>query len=262
MIQDLEKEFLKLKKDNEIDSDSNEDKKEILLKIIKDFKNRYESIIVNKKKSFEDLNNLIHSSCLLEEFFEFCNKYLLNFEDYENKLPNIKYIFPLIYFFKSYIKEKKYDFLIYKNNIENSKSEKKLSLFNSYNLFKTKNDGPDNRKKCIELIKENEKEINNILDKFGFDINDKCKLVNFIKEKSIYKSSFDFIPQVEIKFNDVSEITKDLIDDLQLKLNQLFQGKEIKIILKMLNPKRNYLYLILIIYLKLRMMDQIIGKNV
>ena len=230
MIQALEKEFLKLKKDNEIDSDSSEDKKEILLNIIKDFKNHYESIIEIKKKSFEDLKNLIHSSCLLEEFFEFCNKYLLNFEDYENKLPNIKYIFPLIYFFKSYIKEKKYDFLIYKNNIENSKSEKKLSLFNSYNLFKTKNDGPDNRKKCIELIKENEKEINNILDKFGFDINDKCKLFNFIKEKSIYKSSFDFIPQVEIKFNDVSEITKDLIDDLQLKLNQLFQGKEIKII--------------------------------
>ena len=230
MIQDLEKEFLRLKKDNEIDSNSNEDKKEILVKIIKDFKTRYESMIENKKKSFEDLKNLIHSNCLLEEFFEFCNKYLLNFEDYENKIPNIKYIFPLIYFFKSYIKEKKYDFLIYKNNIENSKSEKKLSLFNSYNLFKTKNDGPDNRKKCIELIKENEKEINNILDKFGLDINDKCKLVNFIKEKSIYKSSFDFIPQVEIKFNDVSEITKDLIDDLQLKLNQLFQGKEIKII--------------------------------
>ena len=230
MIQDLEKEFLKLKKDNEIDSDSNEDKKEILLKIIKDFKNRYESIIANKKKSFEDLNNLIHSSSLLEEFFEFCNKYLLNFEEYENKFPNIKYIFPLIYFFKSYIKEKKYEFLIYKNNIENAKSEKKLSLFNSYNLFKIKNDGPDNRKKCIELIKENENEINNILDKFGIDINDKCKLENFIKEKPIYKSSFDFIPQVEIKFNDVSDITKDLIDDLQLKLNELFQGKEIKII--------------------------------
>ena len=230
IIQELEKEFLKLKKDNEIDSDSSEDKKEILLKIIKDFKNRYESIIENKKKSFEDLKNLIHSSCLLEEFFEFCNKYLLNFEDYENKFSNIKYIFPLIYFYKSYIKEKKYEFLIYKNNIENAKSENKLSLFNSYNLFKIKNDGTDNRKKCIELIKENEKEINNILDKLGFDINDKCNLVNFIKEKSIYKSSFDFIPQVEIKFNDVSEITKDLIDDLQLKLNELFQGKEIKII--------------------------------
>ena len=230
MIQALEKEFLKLKKDNEIDSDSSEDKKEILLKIIKDFKNRYESIIENKKKSFEDLNNLIHSSSLLEEFFEFCNKYLLNFEEYENKFPNIKSIFPLIYFFKSYIKEKKYEFLIYKNNIENAKSEKKLSLFNSYNLFKIKNDGPDNRKKCIELIKENENEINNILDKFGIDINDKCKLENFIKEKPIYKSSFDFIPQVEIKFNDVSDITKDLIDDLQLKLNELFQGKEIKII--------------------------------
>jgi len=229
-IQNLEKEFLKLRKDNEIDSYLYEEKKEILRKIIMEFKNRYESIIEKTKNSFEDLKNIIRSSCLLEEFFEFCNKYLINFEDNENKFPNMKYIFPLIYYFKSYIKEKKYEFLIYKNNIENANAEKKLSLFNSYNLFKIKNDGPDKRKKCIELIEENENEINNILNKFEIDINDKCKLVNFIKEKPIYKSSFDFIPQVEIKFNDVSDITKDLIDDLQLKLNQIFQGKEIKII--------------------------------
>ena len=230
IFQNLEKEFLKMKKDNEIDFDLSEDQKENLLKIIKEFKNHYKSMIENKKKSFEDLKNVIHSSCLFEEFFEFCNKYLLNFEDYENKFSKIKNIFPLIYYFKSYIKEKKYDFLIYKNNIENTNSEKKISLFNSYNLFKTKNDGPDKRKKCIELIEENEKEINNILNKFELDINIKCDLINFMKEKPIYESSFDFIPQIEIKFNDVKDITKDLIDDLKLKLNQLFQGKEIKII--------------------------------
>ena len=53
---------------------------------------------------------------------------------------------------------------------------------------------------------------------------------NFIKNKFTYKEEFNFIPQIEIKFNGVTEITKELIDDLNLKLNQLFQGKEVKII--------------------------------
>ena len=50
------------------------------------------------------------------------------------------------------------------------------------------------------------------------------------KNKFIYKSIFNFIPQIEIKFNEIKTITKDLIDDLTLKLEQLFQEKDVKII--------------------------------
>ena len=67
-----------MKKDNEIESDSSEDKKEILLKTIEEFKNRYESIIEEKQKTFQNIKNKIDSSYLMEDFFEFCKKYLLN----------------------------------------------------------------------------------------------------------------------------------------------------------------------------------------
>ena len=48
--------------------------------------------------------------------------------------------------------------------------------------------------------------------------------------KFTYQAGFSFIPQIEIKFNEVKDITKELIDDLLFKLNQLFQGKDVKII--------------------------------
>ena len=48
--------------------------------------------------------------------------------------------------------------------------------------------------------------------------------------KFTYRLAFNFIPQIEIKFNEVKEITKELIDNLLLKLNQLFPGKDVKII--------------------------------
>ena len=144
----------------------------------------------------------------------------------ENNYIELKYIFPLIYFYKTYIEEKKYNFLIYKNNIENNNSEKKFSLFKDYNLFKIKTDKEDN----LDLIKEDEKEIMELLTKFENDVVEKCDLSNFVKNKLTFNSSFSFIPQIEIKFNDVKDITKDLIDDLILKLNQMFEGKDIKIV--------------------------------
>ena len=67
-----------MKKDNEIESDSSEDKKEILLKTIEELKNRYESMIYEKQKTFQNIKNKIDSSYLMEDFFEFCKKYLLN----------------------------------------------------------------------------------------------------------------------------------------------------------------------------------------
>ena len=44
------------------------------------------------------------------------------------------------------------------------------------------------------------------------------------------KENKNIIPQIEINFNEVTDITKDLIYDLIFKLNSLFKGKNIKII--------------------------------
>ena len=194
------------------------------MKILEEFKNRYESMIDDKGRNFEFLKKILLSGCLID-FFDLCDINLLNFEKCENKYLELKYVFPLIYYFKSYIKDRKYDFLIYKSRID-----KKVSLFKNYNLFKINKDGPNNMKKYIDLIKEEEKEVLNLLKKFEIEINEKCDLNNFMKKKFTYKSDFCFIPQIEIKYNDVKEITKDLIVDLKLKLKEIFQGKEVTII--------------------------------
>lgn len=51
---------------------------------------------------------------------------------------------------------------------------------------------------------------------------DKCKCV--------YESSFKFIPQINLKFNEVKEIDKEIIDSLKEKLNEIFKEKDVKII--------------------------------
>ena len=60
--------------------------------------------------------------------------------------------------------------------------------------------------------------------------NKPSKAEDNINRKFTYRANFSFIPQIEIKFNEVKDITKELIDDLLFKLNQLFQGKDVKII--------------------------------
>ena len=228
-IKDLEEECKKMKKENQIEDNIEKEKKEIKLKILEEYKNRYESMIINKRRKFEFLKKTIHSGSLID-FFEFCDMHLLEFGKYEKKFLEMKNIFPLIYFFKSYIKDKKYEFLIYKTNTENNNSKRVVSLFKNYNTFKIKNDGKNNNKKFLELFEDIEKEIQNLFAKFENDVYKKCDINNFMKTTFTYKSSFCFIPQIEIKFNDIKDITKDLIDNLKLKLNQIFKGKDIKII--------------------------------
>ena len=138
-IQNLNEEFLKMKTENEIKENLTKEEKEEKMKILDEYKNRYESMINNKGRDFEFYKKIVHSGGLID-FFEFCDRNLLEFEKYENDYIELKYIFSLIYFYKTYIEEKKYEFLIYKNNIENNNSEKKFSLFKDYNLFKIKND--------------------------------------------------------------------------------------------------------------------------
>ena len=65
---------------------------------------------------------------------------------------------------------------------------------------------------------------------FPIDNFEEKEEIDYKNRKFTYKEDFNFIPQIEIKFNDVKDITKELIDDIINKLNILFQGKDIKII--------------------------------
>jgi len=225
-IKNLEDEFQKLKKENYIEKE-----KEIKMKAIEKFKNNYESKIKKEARNFIFLKKIIHSGCLLD-FYEFCDINLFSFDKIKNKYSELNIIFPLIHFFELYIKEKKYDFLKYKIEIENTDKNNNLILFKNYNLFKinVREEEKINKKIIKELIENDEKELLNLFEKFEKVIEEKCDINNFIKKKFTYKEEFNFIPQIEIKFNEVKEITKELIDNLYKKLNELFQGKEVKII--------------------------------
>ena len=48
--------------------------------------------------------------------------------------------------------------------------------------------------------------------------------------KCIYESSFNFIPQIKLKFNDVKKIDKEILDSLNEKLKDIFKEKDVKII--------------------------------
>ena len=97
---------------------------------------------------------------------------------------------------------------------------------------------------CDEAKPKKKKEYKMIIDPRSF-VNQKKIFPNLIPKytadispttednknrKFTYQEGFSFIPQIEIKFNEVKDITKELIDNLILKLGQLFQGKDVKII--------------------------------
>ena len=92
---------------------------------------------------------------------------------------------------------------------------------------------------CVLNDKRKEKKENKVI--FPDEINIEKEEIDYKNTKFTYKEAFNFIPQIEIKFNDVKEITKELINDLINKLNLLFQGKDIKII----SMKKGSLYLAL-----------------
>ena len=70
----------------------------------------------------------------------------------------------------------------------------------------------------------------------GEEMNEMCDILfgneekETMTDKFTYNESFNFIPQMEIKFSEITEITQELIDDLLSKLKILFNGKDIKII--------------------------------
>ena len=73
-------------------------------------------------------------------------------------------------------------------------------------------------------------------DMNGGEMKEMCDFLFGVSEeetetnKFTYKESFNFIPQIYIKFSQITEITQELIDDLLSKLKLLFNGKDIKII--------------------------------
>ena len=163
------------------------------------------------------------------ELINFDNK-LLNFEKYENNFLEYKNIFPLVYFYKSYIEENKLNYFIFKKNNNKNESKKDLFYFKEYDVFQKKKDEKNKKKRYLELIGYNINEIIILLNKFKKDIKEKCDSKKIIKKKVTYNSDFCFIPQIDIKFNDVTEINQELIDNLIDKLNQNFKGKDIKIV--------------------------------
>ena len=221
----FEKEFINFKDNIKIEKDA------IQIKKLEEFKNKYISILNEKEKEFKIFESKMNSEFRIE-LINF-DKKLLKFEKYENNFIEYKYIFPLIYFYKSYIEKNKLNFFIFKQNnnkINNNESNKELSYFKEYDVFRKKKDENNIKKRYIELIGYDINEIINLLNKFKTDINEKCDSKKFIKKKITYNSNFCFIPQIDIKFNDVTEINKDLIDNLIYNLNQNFKGKEVKIV--------------------------------
>ena len=128
-------------------------------------------------------------------------------------------------FFVKHLKGEKYnvdDFTVVSDLEHTLKDNNLKNLFNN------------NDKIIKNIIEEN----SGILSEFSEEILNKCDFNNFYKItiklinycKSIYNSWFNFIPQIEIKFNDVSEINKELIDNLTIKLKEILNNKNFNII--------------------------------
>ena len=138
----LYKEFIKFKDNIKIDRD------ELKLKKLEEFKNKYISIINEKEKEYKIFEIKLNSNFKIE-LINFDDK-LLKFKKCENEFIEYKYIFPLIYFYKSYIEENKLNFSIFKQNNKNyNKSKKQLSYFEEYDLFKKRKDEKNIKKRYI-----------------------------------------------------------------------------------------------------------------
>ena len=204
------------------------EKDEIKIKKLEEFKNKYISLLNEKENEFKNFEKKMNSEFKIE-LINFDNK-LLKFEKYENNFLEYKNIFPLVYFYKSYIEENKLNYFIFKKNNNKNESKKDLFYFKEYDVFQKKKDEKNKKKRYLELIGYNINEIIILLNKFKKDIKEKCDSKKIIKKKVTYNSDFCFIPQIDIKFNDVTEINQELIDNLIDKLNQNFKGKDIKIV--------------------------------
>ena len=156
----------------------------------------------------------------------------------------IEILAPIINFYKSYIEEKKlfYFFYLMKKinflNIISNLGNIIIEIIKYYNSFNKGNNQITLFNNRDIVFKEIIEEIMGLFSDFDENIRKKCKnnnfykiTINFINScKTIYNSLFNFIPQIEIKFNDIKEINKDLINDLIIKIKEVLNNKNINII--------------------------------
>ena len=171
---------------------------------------------------------------LKKDFMEFEN-YIINNENRKREI--LKKVQENIIWFENYKSINKDEF----NNVVKkllSKFYKDLEkgqnllflsiiLFDSFFRMGKEDDKKNQYKNIINLINQffSEEKIKEYeLSNFPIIIEykDKCKCV--------YESSFNFIPQIKLKFNEVKEIDKEIIDSLKEKLKEIFKEKDVKII--------------------------------
>ena len=231
--------FEKLSNNFERDFDLSKEEIDVLIEKAHQFKNEYKSKYLYNSNLFEIIKREIYTNN-----YSIINKLLFNNNEM-NEFKEIREILtPLINFCKSYFEEKKLFYIFYltkkinfKNILSNlcnifielikyyyslNKENNQITLFNNGNIV---------FKDIIEGITE-------LLSSFDENIRKKCSdnnfykiTINFVNScKNIYNSLFNFIPQIEIKFNDVKEINKDIIDNLIIKIKEVLNNKNINII--------------------------------
>ena len=171
---------------------------------------------------------------LKKDYMEFEN-YIINNENKKREI--LKKVQENIIFFENYktINKDEFNNVVKKilskfyKDLEKGQNLLFLSkiLFDSFIRMGKEDDKKSQYKNIINLINQffNEEKIKEY-DLSNFPVISEYK----DKLKCVYESSFNFIPQIELKFNEVKEIDKEIIDSLKEKLKQIFKDKDVKII--------------------------------
>ena len=188
--------------------------------------NEFNDFIINyenkKRKIYEELKNNINlvktfineGIDLKDKIEEEVNKMINLFYNVLYKGQNLFFLSKIL--FATNIKSGIKDDMQYKKNINSINdflSEEIIKEFNMDNLKKLKKKFLSEGKNIDFIFKE-------------FQDNEDFKEEN----KCIYDSSYNFIPQIKLIFNDVKIIDKEIIDSLIENINIIFNGKDVKII--------------------------------
>ena len=99
-------------------------------------------------------------------------------------------------------------------------------LFDSLIRMRKEDDKKKQYKNIMNLINQFFSEKKKEYDLSNFPIIDEYK----DKRKCIYESSFNFIPQIKLKFNQVKKIDKEILNSLKVNITEILKGKDVKII--------------------------------
>ena len=233
--------FEKLNNNFERDFDLSKEEIDDITEKTYEFKKGYLKKYLDNSNLFKRLNELICGDDYFVMFKLLFNNHVQEINEF---IEIIEILTPLIKFFKSYIEEKKIFYLFYlmkKVNFINILSNLDniiIEIIKLYNSFNEENNPIILFYNRSIVFKDITKEIIGLLSAFDEEIRKKCNnnnfykiTINFINScKTIYNSLFNFIPSIEIKFNDVKEINKDLINDLINRIKDALNNKNINII--------------------------------